>query len=224
VGESTHELREKHRPAATIQGCARLIVTAQGPDALRISEEDLSALDEEAIGLRLLHVQAQPEARRVLEALGGRATTEGWCDPRRGELVAHLRWVIATRQVQPDSRLLVEGDPATWLRGAAQRRGLPQAILVAVARALLGARQVGCPADASDGVAYVSCDLLHQRWRELTGDDRGPSLQALGRGLSRLGGRVHRYGAWVYAVEGGSVVEAAELVGLDAELLRTRLG
>ena len=220
VGESAHELVEKYRPAATIEGCARLLITANGPGALRLTDEDLGPADEVAIGLRIVHVEIGPAAAAALATLGGRQETEGWADAD-GELVAHMRWVIETRRPTRGSRLLVEGDPATWMRGAARRQGLPLSILLAVAAAATGA----LPPTArdvfwreSDGV-LVSCVGLHAHWRALTGDDRAPTLQALGRGLSRLGDRRQRGRMWVYVIPVQSLIDAGSIVGLDTSQL-----
>lgn len=221
VAESSHPLTERYRSAATIVGCPRVVISSQGPDALRHSEEELSREDEYAIGTRILHLPWSSDAREYLEQLGGRRVTEGWCAPD-GELVAHLRWVIETHEATPDADLLVQGDPATWLRGAARREGLPQQILVAVARAASGV----LPAAAQPVVSYhgggpvVGVGELHAQWTALTGDQRVPSLSRLGRALGRIAIGRDRFGATRqvgYRLEVASVREAAESVGIDPD-------
>jgi hypothetical protein len=220
VGESARTLTLKGRPSATIRGCPRLVVTANGPDALRIGGEDLTPADEQAIGRRILRIQVHDDARCYLEELGGRTRTQGWVD-HDGALTRHLRWLqLHHDRAAPGLRFLVEGDSGAWLRGAARRDGLPRDVLVALAVA--GSGQHGIDADKlpcewRDGAAWVSVTRLRDTWERLTGGDRVPTFARLGGALARVGTR-HHIGTgqrqWVYRVPVAPILAAAEDAGV----------
>ena len=233
VGESERPMIEKNRPAATIRGCIRLLVTANGPDALRIGVEDLSPDDEAAIGVRIIHVRIGDDAVAYLEEIGGRMGTHGWAGPT-GEAARHFRWLMTERApATTGKRLLVEGTSAEWLRGAALREGLPRDILVALARACSGADrhldESARPARYFGGAAWVACEALQAQWLHLTGIERVPSHRRMGEALLRIGPRsrvaIGGERPWLYRVPVEMVISAAQSAGVgDVDDIRRRCG
>ena len=232
VGESERPMIEKNRPAATIRGCIRLLVTANGPDALRIGIEDLSPDDEAAIGVRIVHVEASMDAVDYIREIGGRDATQGWTGPN-GEAARHFAWLMQRTPMTRGSRLLVEGTSGEWLRGAALREGLPRDVLVALARAASGAdRELSDdarPAVYFGGAAWVYVERLQGVWTRLTGIERAPSHRRIGEALARIGPRqrvsIGHDRPWVYRVPVDQLVRAAESAGLgDVDEIRRRCG
>ena len=232
TGNSVHPYSAKFQPDATIRGCPRLLITSNHDDALRFGSEDLLREDEEAIGRRILHIRVQQAAADYLEARGGRqGLTRYWieeADGSPGALPRHLAWLAQTRKVTPGSRYLVEGDAAGWLRSHASRAGLPQRILVALARWATDPdvlpRDAGhpCSVDRAKRQLRVRATDLHAVWGILSGDDRSISIQAIGRALSRLG-ELDRGRTRCHLISVDQVVEAAEATGIgDPEAILRR--
>ena len=109
------EIRQRSTDARTAEVYPRMLITANDLDALhtalgkRVLEDD----SREALMVRMLHIQAQPEAAVYLKSKGGRDFTNDWI---QGECKAlkHLAWVFENRD-QPskfkgDGRLLVSGS------------------------------------------------------------------------------------------------------------------
>lgn len=237
VAESERALTEKYKPAATLRGCVRLIVSANNGDALKI-REDLGPEDEAAIGERILHIDVSHEVSEHLREIGGRATTRDWVDApdgSPGKLPRHIAHLAATRKVKRGSRFAVDGEADKWIRRAGMRGGVQQDVLVALARAAngdAGNLQRGEVAVVfARGEALVSVERLHQRWSVLARTSYTPSLGTLGRALSvlgvsdsrptlrEMGGR-----AKVVHVPGARIVEVADLLGIgDIDTIERRL-
>jgi hypothetical protein len=228
VGESSRPLTEKYRPTSTLRGCPRLIVTTNNGDALRLSEEDLTDLDEAAIAQRILYVRVPtdaPEPRREV--------TDAWVhepDGTPGELVRHILWLTQHHTIsRRGGRLLVEGSGLAWLRQTGWH-GLPRAVLISVLRSLThGEKGMSAPAvHAIPGHADVRLEQLHEKWEELSLDAKKPSLATLSRALGRLGSRV-RLGdsarTRVHRIPAETITQACEEIGIgDSDLIRQRLG
>ena len=136
ISESSRQLRRKNLPSGTLRGCPRLIIAANNSDALRL-RESLTKADLEAIALRILHIQADDQAARYLEKLGGRTFTKFWvntADGGPGVVAAHIAHLAATREVQPGSRFLVEGVISDWHRGLMGCSGVQGDVLAALAK------------------------------------------------------------------------------------------
>src|SRR5690606_20552119 len=138
---------EKYRPAATLLGAVRVIVSANNLDALHL-DDVRTADDEEAIGERVLMISIPRSSPRTslagdyLESFGRRSRTLGWVSvPRTGEpgaLTRHLAWLVEHRKVQRGSRFAVHGEAGEWMRGAGLRAGLAQDVLIALIHAIEG--------------------------------------------------------------------------------------
>ncbi len=215
VGRTSHQYTEKYKPSGTIEGCARVIVTANDDNALRLSAED-QRQGEEAIGLRILHVVVPPTAAEYLASIGGPSGTADWVlreDGSPGRIWRHVMWLREHHVLsRPPGRLLVEGDPAGWLRGVAARSGLPQEILIAVTRWVCGVVQVEASWMRVPGGVWVPVQDLWTHWEELAATRGRPSAQQLGRALGRIGPREREGGdtrRWGYEVPRDLLVAVA---------------
>ena len=228
TANSQIKLTEKYLPSGTLVGCPRLVVTSNDDDALRFGREDLARTDEEAIGVRILHIVGGEDTASYLEALGGRSYTSRWVtepDGSPGAIARHTLWLRDHwRVTRPGSRLLVEGEVGAWLRGQASRSGLSQEILLAIARYLLDHRHDhGVPRVAAvhQGSVIVYAPELAESWQRLTGDARAITVTRLGRALGRFAAP-HRGERRGHTVSLEQLLGAMDEVGVgDPERLKT---
>ena len=231
TANSQIKLTEKYLAAGTLIGCPRLVVTSNDDDALRFGREDLARTDEEAIGIRILHLVGSAEASSYLEGRGGRSYTSEWvrmADGAPGRIARHALWLRDHwRVTRPGSRLLVEGEVGAWLRGQASRSGLSQEILIAVARYLLDHRHdhaIPRVAAVHQGAVIVYALELAEAWQRLSGDARQMTATKLGRALGRFAAP-HRGERRGHLVSLEQLLAALDEVGVgDPERLKTIVG
>ena len=190
TGNRRHPIEEKYRSGEYLIGCPRVLVVSNERDPLQLGHLDLAPESEQAIGRRILQLRGMPAAARSQEQ------TAGWAE-RDGDLVAHLRWLAATREVTPGARFLVEGDGAAWVATAHMRSGIGADVLHAYRtwsteeelQTLLDRLGIEPFAHAPDLVG-VSPSHLARAWKTLVGEsERVPSLRRLGEALRRLAGQ-----------------------------------
>jgi hypothetical protein len=108
VSERHHALTIKYAPSLTLRGAARVVVTANNPDALGIRSV-ASIADLDAIAERILYLHIGPEAGEYLRSLGPEALRE-WVtapDGTPGAIARHL--AAEAPDTTPDGRWLVAG-------------------------------------------------------------------------------------------------------------------
>lgn len=188
VGESTRQLRRKNQPSSTIRGCPRLIVTANNPDALKLTE-NLTKNDLEAIAERILHLKHNESAAAFLAYSGGRDFTSDWVlkpDGSPGKIASHAAWLAKTRSVNTSGRFLVSGVLADWHRDLMGNSGIQGAVLAALAHYIDRARPIdGISVDK--GMVYVNMPILRKQWGLLMGDNP-PREGVLANALKTLAG------------------------------------
>lgn len=234
VGNRSHVYAEKYQPSATILGCPRLIVTSNTDDALRFGREDLARDDLEAIAVRVLHLEIDSRAARLLSD----TDTSDWVeteDHRPGRLCRHLAWLRDHHEIAtPGRRLLVEGEVGAWLRRQSTQSGLAQDVLVALVRALTDLRDAEDPItrerlaahllQPEPGHVLVSATDLHRAWPLLTGDRSGRiTVARLGRVLRGLSGHGPRSRERRHAVANDLLQDACTLLHGSADLLLDRI-
>lgn len=204
AANTTHAVEEKNRPTATLIGCPRIVVSSNNPDPLKLGREELTQADEEAIGRRILLVDCNEAAARLLEAHGGRAYTRDWIeypDGRPGKLPETIAWLVQNRKVERGGRFLVAGDAAEWAARVGTRSGLPATILDAMAawyerdsarkRKLGSSYQPAWPAPFLRDANYPESVLafntaLRERWSAMFKEQRTPTHNAVTEALKRL--------------------------------------
>lgn len=233
TGNREHPLTKKGRPTATIRCCFRVIIPTNSHDALRISGEDLTKEDQEAIAERVLYISVDPASAAYLAG----SDTSDWVNDgdAPGRVTRHIAWLIENREVKhPGTRFLVAGHGTAWFRQVGWQ-GLPATILTAIGYSLSGAERHMPEDDQAvslvPGGVVVRPARLQEVWKELTRNDRAPTLHALSRALRRLSsddkprrvGTKHRMMAWF--VERDVILQALEEIGVgDLDMLRNRLG
>lgn len=190
VTSKSRPLTEKYKASGTLRGCPRIVICANDDDALRLGDsEDRQA--EDAIGERILRVVAHPSTGELLESWGGWRETHDWVEDGDGpgRIWRHVAWLRQHHRLSRDpGRLLVYGDPASWLASVTARRGLPREIMLATirwaARVDLRPDDPYCHVEPEYIRVYVQ-DLC-QLWQKLTNHQRAPSYSAMGAALAKI--------------------------------------
>lgn len=110
ISEVEHVIETKGQPQFTLRGSARVIVTANNVNALKINEP-LNTDDIDAISSRIAWISTDHEAASYLKKLHGRQTTEHWVE--EDQIAKHALWLKETVQVETEgheNRFLVPGE------------------------------------------------------------------------------------------------------------------
>jgi hypothetical protein len=219
VAESEHAINEKFKPAATLRGCLRLIIAANGPNALRIRDK-LTPESRAAIAERVLYLKCTKAAKMLLDGRGGRKLTGRWIDDngQPGELVRHLAWLAVDRGprvVRGPRYLVTGGNDSSWMTSELEAHVL-EAVAVAVATS------DGCILEVNEESIVVSPEALHRRWKSLMRTVEPPSREDIGIALGGEARRLNRAGERVRTrvIESGRVRAAAARasVGLPSSI------
>ena len=110
ISEVEHVLETKGQPQFTVRGSARVIVTSNNVNALKINEP-LNTDDIDAISSRIMWISAGSEAAEFLRKHQGRTLTEQWVED---DLIArHVLWLRDNVTVQTEgheNRFMVPGN------------------------------------------------------------------------------------------------------------------
>jgi hypothetical protein len=109
VGSSTHTYNQKNIVTRKVVGAIRLLISANNDNVLKFGDEELSALDLQAVVGRFLHLRVFDDASKWIEERNaGRKMTESWVD---GDgIPRHALWLRENRVLNPGRRFLVEGE------------------------------------------------------------------------------------------------------------------
>lgn len=185
VGSVTRSLRRKGLAEAELLGAIRLIIAANNDNLLEFDDENFSPDDIHAVAARILYIKCDPSAADYLKSLGGYEGTRDWVS---GDKIAkHALWLKANRQVKPGKRFLVEGEVDMIHRRLATGGNIRSRAIEWICRAILidwlepnpGIRCGG-------GEVYVNASFVQANWERITGDNRIPTLQKIGRAFKPL--------------------------------------
>ncbi len=134
VSESSRRLARKFQDVAVLEGCPRVLVTANNDDALALRDR-MSADDVAAVAERILYLRAAPETAAYLEGIGGREVTVEWVGAPGtvGAIGRHVAWLAEHRPVRFGPRFLVHGAITDYHRDLATKHGIVAEVLAAVA-------------------------------------------------------------------------------------------
>jgi hypothetical protein len=109
VGSSTHTYNQKNIVTRKVVGAIRLLISANNDNVLKFGDEELSALDLQAVVGRFLHLRVSDDAATWIEERNaGRKMTEAWVE---GDgIPRHALWLREHRKLNPGRRFLVEGE------------------------------------------------------------------------------------------------------------------
>lgn len=208
VTARTHELNRKFLPSVTVHGCVRIVVAS---NHARFTFEGMDQESKRALAERLLHIEASPAARDLIDELGGAPAS--WV--QGDAIIKHVLWLAEHRAVATGTRLLVAGNGIALIDSASNSTGTnadlcqwlcsylmrPDALQGASADYVLagnGQLQVGVSAFANSAATW-ELFIAH-------GDRRLPSATAVGRALNSLSG--DRKARRQYANRAGKQVQA----------------
>lgn len=227
IAETAHRIEGKNRDIYTLYGSPRLILAANNPNLIKIQgshgSKDLAALID-----RILHIDASNgEAKRYLDALGGKPYTHDWVINGRGnpgriaEHIAYLHEKRGADYVKAGKwgRFLVKGIRTDYHTKLITSDPLYGQVLMAVASSLASTNYIGIVC-TGDGSVYVNPKILHEKWRILVDEDGfRPSLQQVAGALEAMSGvaaedlPVGAGQASHWKIPGSLVVRAATDVG-----------
>jgi len=208
LANSEHRLRIMYQPPMTLEGCPRLIVTANEPDPLGLARGNHTLDSQHAIGVRLRHIKAREEAREYLRELGGADYTYANEWPKR--IAEHIEYLHLNEAVTRGDRLLVEGSGKDYVRDIASREGLAGQVREILVDLLDRMLEAASPKDHEKSTeAMTKAELEHQvvifrsdfpgqvlvsgrnlraNWARLSGEDRAPGWRDIGSALETLTG------------------------------------
>lgn len=110
ISEVEHVIETKGQPQYTLRGSARVVVTSNNVNALKINEA-LNTDDIDAISSRICWISTDHMAAKYLKRLHGRQTTESWVED---DLIAkHVLWLRDNTQIETEgheNRFMVPGN------------------------------------------------------------------------------------------------------------------
>lgn len=168
ISETEHVIETKGQPQFTLQGAARVIVTANNVNALKISES-LNTDDIDAISSRIMWISTGPLAASYLHELRGRKTTTAWVED---DLIAkHALWLKQNQVVTDhghENRFLVPGayhpEKLAMLRAHRGNAGIYEVIATYIMDAAMAhGKHVPFP-QYQDGIRFVK-GTVALRWK-----------------------------------------------------------
>ena len=188
IGKSSHQLRRKGLASSTIEGCLRVVISANSPDLLKFNREDFQREDVDAIASRLLYISVSPEAKEFLDSIGG--ASGGTADWVKGDkIAAHARWLAENRVVIPGKRFLVEGIIETFHKRLATNGDIRELVIEWICKGLV---KTDWPTYNNEnpgirfghGKLYVNSAFINQMWEMLMSDKQIPSTAKIGKALT----------------------------------------
>lgn len=185
IGSSEHELRIKHRETMVLLGCPRMLIVANGGDALKLREK-FEENDRQAITDRIFHSKTGGEAREFLINYGGRAATSDWVkgsDGEPGKIAQTVAWLEANRTVQPGSRFIVDPPESDWHLNFLTQ-GKVGDVLTVIALILMANAKDGRVV-RKDGLIYIQRETIRDNWIGLM-KEAPPTMSQIGGALKAL--------------------------------------
>lgn len=183
IGSSSHTLRRKGIPNATLSGCLRVIIAANTPDLIdRFEKEDFKKEDIAAIAARILYIQVDPAAAAFLESLGGASGgTKDWVTGDK--IAAHALWLSQNRKVQHGKRFLVEGPVENFHRRLATTGRDRNLVIEWIVRALTHSWTAVIGDEYphfryGHGKIFVNASFISTKWKDIFEDDYHPPTTA----------------------------------------------
>ena len=235
----TRPLLRKYRPPATLVGCVRLVLAANGSQFFSELGEELETYDAKAVGDRILYVPVSEAAESHLESLP-RGTTRRWIE--EDVIARHALWLAENLEFEATGRFLVHDADRTAKAMLSRSGGCRSEVcqwlvgfLREPARTLTRTPDAASVLQVVDDRLLVSSGLLDACWEEYVPKGRTrPSEtqisralgclsasitvrdpQRLGRNLTLRGVDLDNVAAWAETTQG---LERGQLAKLVADL------
>lgn len=182
----TRTLNRKFLPSATLEGAARLIITANNRELL-LSQEHLTSNDIRAITNRLIYIQCDASSGEYLQSLGMDTVRTFVTEDK---IARHALWLRDNRRVQRGKRFYVEGHDSDLHRSLTVGAGLRSAVCHWLVAYLLDPQKVDATGERliriEEGKLYATARGLSQRWDTYETHERTPSASRLSSALTGL--------------------------------------
>jgi hypothetical protein len=233
ISSATHGINAKYGAKALLRGHVRAVLATNNLDALRPSGEAMNASDYEAVAARYTLVHVGREAKAYLDSIGGMNATKTWVTGE-SRLIRHFLHVIATRDVKPGLRFLVEGDGGELADAFAVHGTVGKLILEAILGQVVTPRKISeDPIVVGSGKVLVKIQPFHRAWSTLTrgtGDEARrlrPAQQDFANEVRALAGPEerleHRSGPRAFPIRLSLLERLADTVGIDSHELKTKI-
>jgi hypothetical protein len=194
VGSSTHTYSQKHVVTRKVVGAIRLLICANNDNVLKFGDEEMSALDLEAVVGRFLHLRVHVDAAEWIDARNAeRAMTSGWVD---GDGIArHALWLARERGLDRGKRFLVEGETTAMHKALITSGNRNGAVLEWLVRFLddpskveshYSGRQRMSRARAGNQQILVNTQAIVDCWELYLSEKSRITTTAAGRALNQL--------------------------------------
>ena len=182
----TRTLNRKFLPSATLEGAARLIITANNRELL-LSQEHLTSNDIRAITDRLIYIQCDASSGEYLQSLGMDTVRTFVTEDK---IARHALWLRDNRRVQRGKRFYVEGHDSDLHRSLTVGAGLRSAVCHWLVAYLLNPQKIDVTGERliriEEGKLYATARGLSQRWDTYETHERTPSASRLSSALTGL--------------------------------------
>ena len=206
IQDRTRTYKRKFIPDATLKGCIRLVLAANGPDLIINERKHHTNQDIEAINERFLCVHVVDDrAKQYLASLQQYAPDVSRHVTHGTAIVEHALWLQQNRQVQYGSRFLVEGEPGSELEmsmmtGSGLRSEVcnwiasyitnPTKVMAAGSKPI-ATKQIE---EMPGGALLVTAKMLHDHWEAYC--DGAPPIGAIEKALGGVSERTKHDGRW----------------------------
>lgn len=225
VGETRRRVEEKYMAKVSVEGALRVIIAANGPDALPMPDAKTRD-DVDAITSRIRHIRVSQAAADFLVAIGGAdATTKAsWVsrpDGSPGRIAQHILWLEQnhTPRQYPGARFLVPGRKTEWHRRFMLSDDRAELLAVVGAALSKGDFSVVAAYDDESDTVWVHQAALARVWPKLSNGTFAPPPSTLAKALSAvcrsrgvkryLGGKQQR----CYGIDPDALIEGADNAG-----------
>lgn len=189
ISERVRPLRRKYRPESTLEGAARLIITANNESILAM-REDLSPDDIQAIADRFYHIPGPrgPAGEALATWLRSGSMTDDWV---AGDVMAqHALYLTTKRDAYPRQGRFLLARQGGMARSLAVRGTTRSDVCQFLVSYLLEPRKVDVRKEGLlaivDGTLYVSAKAVVRYWTAYMPEDTTPRLASVVAALGSL--------------------------------------
>ncbi len=198
IGDVDMRISQKFEPDGFLEGCVRVIVTANNPDVLSFGKEIMTLTDQVATAKRIVVVEGErtivngEETSKASLYLAEMARTDGLTmEARARSFASHIAWLTKNHAVVPGKRFLVEGDDKKVVDNIVTGTWNGDRLCEMMAEYINDPSTFnGDPADLAricDGELQLTARFFSLAWEDFYADGKGaPSPIVIGKTLKSL--------------------------------------
>ncbi len=198
LGNNNMRVSQKFEPDGFLEGCVRVIVTANNPDVLSFGKETLNADDQNAMAKRVVTVEGErvvgPDGEQTSAAtlfLAEIVASDGLSmDERAESLAGYIAWLCENRAVKKGSRFLVEGEDPRVVDNIVTGTFLGDRICHILTDYVTNPASFNgdatCMARIRDGSLQIMSRFVHAAWSTVFDKENRPSPRKIGKTFGSL--------------------------------------